>query len=329
MKTQFKPDFEQLLKVLNRERPDRPALFEFFLNGKLHGRHGDFFALGYDYQTTIGIHDLVLPFVSGPLLETLSQNESLFANRSDFEAFPWRDPDPAVYREKISAIAKDLPAGGKYVGSNPQSVLGGLVAAFGYENLCMLIYDDPEFVRDVAGAIGKRLIMHVDLLCSFDCYGATILNDDWGFATQTRLAPSQMREFIIPWYTKMAEAAHSHGKPVILHSCGNMWGLIDDICGTCKIDAKHSFEDNILPVEAAYETYGSRIAIVGGIDVDYLCRKSPEEIKARANALLDQTESRGGYALGSGNSIPEYVPDENYLAMTSAALERRQATGFG
>jgi hypothetical protein len=29
--------------------------------------------------------------------------------------------------------------------------------------------------------------------------------------------------------------------------------------------------------------------------------------------------AEGGYALGSGNSIPEYVPFENYMAMIAAA----------
>ncbi len=30
---------------------------------------------------------------------------------------------------------------------------------------------------------------------------------------------------------------------------------------------------------------------------------------------------RGRYAIGSGNSIPSYVPLENYLAMVDEALE--------
>lgn len=30
------PDFDQLLKVLARDVPDRPTLFEFFLNGPLY-----------------------------------------------------------------------------------------------------------------------------------------------------------------------------------------------------------------------------------------------------------------------------------------------------
>ena len=37
--------------------------------------------------------------------------------------------------------------------------------------------------------------------------------------------------------------------------------------------------------------------------------------------MLERTEKRGGYAPGTGNSVPDYVPDENYFAMISAALE--------
>jgi len=51
-----------------------------------------------------------------------------------------------------------------------------------------------------------------------------------------------------------------------------------------------------------------------------LCRGTPEAVRARSRGMLDLAETRGGYALGSGNSIPEYVPQENYLAMISAAM---------
>ena len=45
-----------------------------------------------------------------------------------------------------------------------------------------------------------------------------------------------------------------------------------------------------------------------------------EQIRQRSRALLELT-AQGGYALGSGNSIPEYVPDDNYFAMINPALE--------
>ena len=67
--------------------------------------------------------------------------------------------------------------------------------------------------------------------------------------------------------------------------------------------------------------YGDRIAIMGGIDMDFLTRKRPEEVYSRAIKLLEQTSDRGGFALGSGNSIAHYVPMENYLSMIRAATD--------
>jgi uroporphyrinogen decarboxylase len=81
--------------------------------------------------------------------------------------------------------------------------------------------------------------------------------------------------------------------------------------------------DNILPVEQAYERHIDKFAILGGIDMDFMCHAKPEQVYERARAMLAQTAQRGGYALGTGNSVPDYVPDENYFAMTRAALELR------
>jgi uroporphyrinogen decarboxylase len=76
-------------------------------------------------------------------------------------------------------------------------------------------------------------------------------------------------------------------------------------------------------VENAWDWWSGRIAIVGGIDMDFLARKTPEEIYERALRLLEKTSGTGGFALGSGNSIPDYVPFENHLAMIRAAVDFR------
>jgi uroporphyrinogen decarboxylase len=88
-----------------------------------------------------------------------------------------------------------------------------------------------------------------------------------------------------------------------------------------QYDGRHSYEDAILPVEEAYERYSGRIAILGGIDVDFVCRAAPDEVYRRSKAMLERSAMRGAYALGTGNSVPDYVPDEGYFAMTRAALE--------
>lgn len=71
--------------------------------------------------------------------------------------------------------------------------------------------------------------------------------------------------------------------------------------------------------------YGNRIGLLGGIDVDLPCQKKPAEIVQTVfeNGKRFRQAARG-YALGSGDSIPDYVPVEGYLAMIEGAQETRE-----
>jgi uroporphyrinogen decarboxylase len=184
----------------------------------------------------------------------------------------------------------------------------------------LLLADDPALVKAIADEIGSRLLRYYELGLQHEAIGAALVNDDWGFKTQIFLSPGQMREFILPWHRRIVEAIHAAGRPAPLHSCGQLDLLWDAIIDDLKLDAKHSYEDTILPVEEAYEKYGSRIAILGGIDMDFLCRSTPQEVYRRSKAMVERTQARGGYALGSGNSIPDYVPAENFDAMRRASF---------
>jgi uroporphyrinogen decarboxylase len=89
---------------------------------------------------------------------------------------------------------------------------------------------------------------------------------------------------------------------------------MDDIIDYVGVDAKHSFEDTITPIEEAYRLWGDRVAILGGFDMDKLCRAGVDEVRAYTRELVTNL-GKGNYALGSGNTIADYVPVENYLAM--------------
>jgi uroporphyrinogen decarboxylase len=55
--------------------------------------------------------------------------------------------------------------------------------------------------------------------------------------------------------------------------------------------------------------------ILGGIDVDVLARKEVPEAIEYVRSVMVECLPGGSWALGSGNSIPNYVKVENYLAM--------------
>ena len=152
-------------------------------------------------------------------------------------------------------------------------------------------------------------------ICDYDCLGAVYLSDDLGFKTSTFIRSEHIRELIIPWHKKLGDIAHSHGKCLMLHSCGQMYDVIDDYIDIVGIDAKHSFEDVIMPVAKVKKLYCDRLSLLGGIDVDFLARADEMAIRKKTKEVLDQCFYGGGYCLGSGNWVTKYIPLDNYLTM--------------
>ena len=63
------------------------------------------------------------------------------------------------------------------------------------------------------------------------------------------------------------------------------------------------------------KTIGTRTALLGGIDVDFLCRASEAEIRQRVRDTLSKCMPGGGYCLGTGNTVANYIPLDHYLIM--------------
>jgi len=336
------PDFTNLLAVLNREAPSRPTLFEFFLNGPLYAKlaglseepnwgSGEGLKLlvqafrnaGYDY-VTLHASGMNFPKAAVDSKASRSMNDTaIIFDRQSYDAYTWPDPDAFDY-SILDNVAPELPEGMKVVVCGPGGVLENVMQITGYEGLCMMMMDDPELVERIFADVGSRLVRYYEISSPKPSVGAVISNDDWGFSGQTMLSPADMRKYVFPWHERIVDVIHKAGKPAILHSCGNLELVMDDIIDGMRYDGKHSYEDKIMPVEDAYERYGKRIAILGGIDVDFVCRAKPEDVTARAQAMLDRSAARGSYALGSGNSIPHWVPDEGYFAMIAPAVAGRK-----
>ena len=206
----------------------------------------------------------------------------------------------------------------KIIVFGPSGVLENVISLVGYETLCYMIHDDEKLAERIFDAVGGRLVRYYERCLRYDCVGAIISNDDWGFNSGTMLSTDDMRKYVFPYHRQIVALAHRAGRPVIVHSCGNLERVMDEIIDDMKFDGKHSYEDKILPVEEAYERFKDRIAVLGGIDVDFVCRSSSREVYERCKAIVDKTKCVG-YALGTGNSIPDYIPEENFKAMLRAA----------
>ncbi len=345
MRKTRRPDFEQFVRVLKREKPSRPVLFEIAPNvmvareimgdrwldahEELAGERNFMNAmatLGYDYS--------VLPAWNYPMQnggagvrvekkETISLNASHpISDWASFETFQWPTFNEQAFAD-IAVLEEHVPEGMGILARSCMSVLEPMVRLFGFENLCFMLLDNPDLVKAVSEKLSDHLCGFVERICRYSFIDGIIITDDWGFKTQTMLAPAQIREYVVPGHRRAVARIHELGRHAIFHSCGQLDAVWDDIIDDIGYEGRHSYEDNIEPVEECYDKYHRRIAILGGMDMDFLARSSPGAIHTRSLAMLDRSREDGAYALGSGNSLPGYIPEESVIAMISAAVVYR------
>ncbi|MDP2792322.1 MAG: uroporphyrinogen decarboxylase family protein, partial [Rectinemataceae bacterium] len=278
-----------------------------------------FFAkMGYD---TVSFEQCIGPVMPGS--GALGGHKpGVMRDRADFEAYPWAGiPDAffAAYSEDFAALREVLPAGMRAIGGPGNGVFECVQDITGYMDLCYIAADDPDLYAELFAAVGRTNLAIWDrFMREFgDIYCVLRFGDDLGFKSNTLISVDDIRSLVIPAYRPIIDLVHSYGKPFLLHSCGSIFEVMDDLIAA-GIDAKHSNEDQIAPFPVWVEKYGDRIGNFGGADTDFICRNSPADIREYVRDVMARSVGHGGFAFGSGNSIPDYVPVEGYLAMVRA-----------
>ncbi|UCF10010.1 MAG: hypothetical protein JSW65_08100 [Candidatus Bipolaricaulota bacterium] len=245
------------------------------------------------------------------------EKSGLIRSWDDFEKIPWDrvDLDKLGIEEYFDFVADHLPEGMTVSGVGCVFDPGLIGTFFGFEDFCLLLYEEPELIRAVADRWAELNLELYERMMPIDCVGFMWHADDLGYKTQTIISPDHLRSLILPWFKRFAEVAHRHGKSVWLHTCGNVYAIMDDLIEDVRIDAKQSFEDAIMPITEFMDTYGDRVAGLGGVDMDKLCRLPEPELRAYCRSILDHCMPKGRFAYGTGNTVANYVPIENYLVM--------------
>lgn len=346
----FEPDYNNVLKVLYNERSARLPLYEHNIDlpfiEKYLGEEIPFGNTQTDleehYKKVIGFwrkneydafsyealvcevfpgHGAIKGGMKGPI-----------QNREDFEKFPFEEI-PILFWEKytphLEAIRKVMPAGMKAYGGCGYGIFEASEDLVGYEYLSVMQYLDPELFSDLYKKIGDLYVMlWSEMIKRYsDIFVFYRMGDDLGFKSNTLLEPETIKEHIIPQYKRVIDLVHAVEKKFLLHSCGKIFNIMEEIIEV-GIDAKHSNEDQIAPFEKWIELYNNRIGLFGGFDLNLLMLNKYDDIYREV--LENGTRFRSitkGYGLGSGNSIPDYIPVEGFQAMVDAVKEIRRREG--
>lgn len=235
-------------------------------------------------------------------------------SRSDWRNFAIPDPHA---RGRMAPVEDALRlAGGRL------AVLGSIGGPFtrawqltGFDAFSLLVYDDRALVREILRAhtdyemaIARQMIdLGVD---------AMLIADDFGWNGGTLVSPAHFRELILPLFVEQVQAIRALGKPVLLHCCGNVNAILDDLAAS-GINGYNPLQRtahmDLARVKAAY---GHRISLSGNVDSSVtLPFGSREDVVRETRECIAVAGPGGGYMLGSDHSLHGGISVENMLAM--------------
>jgi len=330
---------ERILRVLQRQEPDRVPHFEWAVDKKVRDAilpgcrdHNDFAVrMGHDaVLVDPNFRKKLLPdgrylsewgYVGQKTQEEHGiEVESPIKTLADFERYA--PPDPYA-PGRYDAIEKALETyGDRYavivhlndVFSLPRYLMG-------MENLLMAVATEPELVQAL---VDMSVDINLKMAKEAVARGVQIVytGDDIAATKGPLMSPRHFRKLFYPGLCRVMGGFKDLGLYIIKHTDGNLWPIIDMIVDS-GIDCLDPIDPQAgMDITDVKAKYGNRIALKGNVDCAHLMTfGTPEETVEATREVLRKGMPGGGFICSSSNSIHSGVKPENYVAMMRTIRE--------
>jgi uroporphyrinogen decarboxylase len=182
----------------------------------------------------------------------------------------------------------------------------------GFENLCMLFLDDPDFVQEMVdfwAAFVSQVLARLFAHTSLDRLG---VSEDMAYKAHSMISPAMTRRHLQPTYRRWVEQAKAAGCPIVdMDSDGYIGELIPiwieagiNVCDPIEVAAH-----NDLP--AFRRQFGRRMAYTGGVDKRAMARGG-RVVEAELDRLTPVIRD-GGYIPGCDHGVPPDISWPDFI----------------
>jgi uroporphyrinogen decarboxylase len=183
----------------------------------------------------------------------------------------------------------------------------------GMDNLLMDMVERPEWVETLLARITEHNLGQIRRAVALGV-DAVYFTDDYGMQSGLMISRDHWRHFFKPGLARLFAAVREAGKYTILHSCGNVAELFDDLV-EIGLHCFNPFQPEVMDIVALKKAYHGRLAFYGGLSLQKtLPLGSPDDVRRETEARI-ALGREGGYIIAPSNVVPRDVPPENLAAM--------------
>lgn len=217
------------------------------------------------------------------------------------ERIDWDAVESARLARKEGTLVRASIPGGY---DTPRELMGDADA-------CVAYYEQPELIHDIMNTLAETAVKVYERVTEKLTIDVLSIHEDLAGKSGPLVGPSQVSEFIQPYYRAVWDLLQSRGARLCQQdSDGNINAVLDAFM--------QSGVNVSLPMEPAAgmdivesrRKYGDKLAFIGGID-KHVLRRSRVEIRKELEYKM-QPLMHTGAVLGLDHRIPNGTPLENY-----------------
>lgn len=192
-----------------------------------------------------------------------------------------------------------------------------IATSMGLEHFAMTLYDDFEFLKTCMHWVEERNRKAIEEVVRLVQPDLVLFDGDCAFKTGLMVRPALLRELVFEETRSTVARLQDLHIPYALHSDGKLDELIPLLI-ELGFSAIHGCEKQANDLADLVARFGDAICLVGNMDVVFLTRANLEQVRTETRKMLQIGIQKGRYIAACNTSPQDYIPDENYLAMSEA-----------
>jgi uroporphyrinogen decarboxylase len=192
-----------------------------------------------------------------------------------------------------------------------RSAFSVLYISMGIMDMTVALYEDPDLILEMSEKLCE-FWTRSSILAAELGIDAVFIANDMGMNYQTIISPEYLRSFFLPQFAKQVLETKKAGVKVILHSCGNVRAILDDLVAG-GIDCLNNIQTAAgMDIREIKKTYGDRLALMGNVDAtQVMTSNDPAVIEEAVIETIRAASPGGGHILATDHSFHEGIPLEN------------------